>query len=949
MSKGSIVLKGVRTHNLKNVDITIPHNELVVITGVSGSGKSSLAFDTLYAEGQRRYVESLSSYARQFLERMEKPDIEFISGILPAIAIEAKNPVSNARSTVGTQTEINDYLRVFFSRIGKTFCSKCKRQVQIEEPDVVAQKLIKQNSNHWSLILFDVQVTEDFRKYTDDFLQELSKEGFLRVLVNNEIKSLDKQIFDDENIDKISIVVDRIQLSKEKQARLIESLELGYRYGKNKISVKVSPEPSEKFPTDQKSFSDWKTHLFSRNFHCADCQMEYTKPTPHMFSFNSPLGACDKCQGFGRIIDIDWNLVVPDESKSLGDGAIEPWTKPSASWEFGQLKKYCSKKKIPWDKPFKELSKAIRDRILYKDDFDENFSSVQGFFKYLEKKTYKMHIRIFLSKYRGYFLCPDCKGCRLKPNALSVKITDKNIHDLCDLTLGGLKDFLEKLKLTQTEMELTEPILEELKKRSKFLNDVGLKYLTLNRLSRTLSGGESQRINLATSLGSSLVDTLYVLDEPSIGLHERDNQLLINLLKELRELGNTVVVVEHDSSMIEMADQVIDIGPFAGARGGEVIFNGDIKQLLKSKNSLTAKYLRGEEKIERTNQITNGSVKSAKKDETANKIVIHGAKEHNLKGVTVEFPLHQFCVVTGVSGSGKSTLLYDVLYNNYLRYRGRPVSDIGQCDRIEGFDDVSDIILIDQSPIGRTPRSNPITYLKAFDHIRQLFSKTTDAQRRALGPGAFSFNVTGGRCEACQGDGKIKVEMHFMADVFIECEKCKGTRYQPHILEIRYRGKNIHQVLSMTVEEALDFFRDHEKLISKLKILQNVGLGYLCLGQSANTLSAGEAQRLKLALEMSDFNKTNMLYVFDEPTTGLHYHDIKYLIKAFDELITGENSLLIIEHNLEVIRCADHVTDLGPDGGDGGGELLYSGSLKGLLKEPRSYTGQCLKKKFKLK
>ncbi len=954
MSENAIVLKGVRTHNLKNIDVTIPHNQLLVITGVSGSGKSSLAFDTLYAEGQRRYVESLSAYARQFLERMEKPDLDLVTGILPAIAIEAKNPISNARSTVGTQTEINDYLRILFARIGKTYCSSCGRIVEIDEPEKCAAKLLSESEGHAGIVLFPLKTGDGSGKYAKEFLGELTKQGFLRALVKGSLKPLTAAVFEEAENNSVQIVVDRIQLEKSKKPRLIESLELGYRYGKGFLTVLLSPEKTAALPQENTSLKNWKETAFSNSFHCAYCKLSYPAPTPHMFSFNSPLGACPECQGFGRTIDIDWNLVVPDRGKSLADGAIEPWTKPSTTWEFGQLKKYAQKKHISWNQPFRDLPDEQQNLILYgagKDPGDDYFS-VKEFFAYLEKKTYKMHVRIFLSKYRGYFLCPSCGGSRLKPEALRVRVSGKNVYELSQLTLEQLQHFINGLKLTAHENEIMGPVLLELKKRIRFLNDVGLSYLTLSRLSRTLSGGEAQRINLATSLGSSLVDTLYVLDEPSIGLHERDNQLLINLLKELRSLGNTVVVVEHDESMIRMADHVIDLGPFAGAMGGKIIAQGNPAQLLKSKESLTAKYLRGEEKIQRDSTINlrkkfdghSAVLGQASRDDKDEKktISVFGAAEHNLKKINVSFPLGQFCAVTGVSGSGKSTLLYDVLYNNYLRYKGRPVSDVGVCERIEGFDLITDLVLIDQSPIGRTPRSNPVTYLKAFDDIRQIFSQTPDAKRRHLGAGAFSFNVPGGRCETCEGDGKIRVEMHFMADVFIECEKCGGTRYQQHILDVRFKGRNIHQVLNLTVEEAIEFFHDYKKLVEKLLVLKKVGLGYLRLGQSATTLSAGEAQRLKLALELVDTSRSNLLYVFDEPTIGLHYHDIKFLIKAFDELVARENSLIVIEHNLDVIRCADFIVDLGPEGGDKGGEVLYCGPLKGIFDVKRSFTGKYL-------
>ncbi|MBI4398642.1 MAG: excinuclease ABC subunit UvrA [Candidatus Omnitrophica bacterium] len=947
MSQEAIVLRGVRTHNLKNINLSIPHHQILVITGVSGSGKSSLAFDTLYAEGQRRYVESLSAYARQFLERMEKPDLDFVEGILPAIAIEAKNPVSNARSTVGTQTEINDYLRILFARVGKTHCSSCQRIVEIDTPDRVSAQLISQFEGHNAVITFPLAMQGESRKYAQEFIEELNKQGFLRSLVAGALQPLSISMFDVAQ-ESVSIVADRLPLDKNKKARLVESVESAYRYGKGLLTVYVSPEPVSLLPADSVPLTNWKEMVFSNSFHCAYCKISYPTPTPHMFSFNSPLGACPECQGFGRVIDIDWNLVLPSPDRSLADGAIAPWTKPSAAWEFAQLKKFCQKKEIPWTKPFRELSQTARDLLLYgkgKEPGDEYFS-VRDFFDYLEKKTYKMHIRIFLSKYRGYFLCTACQGSRLKSEALRVTIERKNIYDLSQYTLEELNGFIQKLRLSKHEMDVIGSVLVELKKRISFLNDVGLSYLTLNRLSRTLSGGEAQRINLATSLGSGLTDTLYVLDEPSIGLHERDNQLLIGLLGKLRELGNTVVVVEHDESMIRMADRIIDLGPLAGALGGNLVFEGRLPELLKNKDSLTAKYLRGDEKIKRETIPTDKKKFTVNGKETSKTIEIFGARANNLKNIRVSFPLGRFCVVTGVSGSGKSTLLYDVLYKNYLRSRGRPVSDVGLCERIEGFEQIADMALVDQSPIGRTPRSNPVTYLKAFDDIRQIFSQTPDAKRRYLQAGAFSFNVPGGRCDTCEGDGKIRVEMHFMADVFIECEKCRGMRYQPHILEVKFKGRNIHQVLGMTVDEAMEFFHEYKKLISKLSVLQKVGLGYVRLGQAASTLSAGEAQRLKLALELVDLSRENVLYIFDEPTIGLHHHDIKHLVTAFDELVWRGSSLIVIEHNLDVIRASDWILDLGPEGGNRGGEVLYSGPVQGILEEPRSYTGQFLKIKW---
>jgi len=916
----AIHLKGVRTHNLKNFNLTLPHHSIIVFTGVSGSGKSSLAFDTLYAEGQRRYVESLSAYARQFLERMEKPDIDSVTGILPAIAIEAKNIVTNARSTVGTQTEINDYLRVFFARVGKTFCAQCGRMVEPDRPDKTAEDLIKNHTGEQALVLFEVALKGVSKKYSKEAREELEKQGFIRIFVNGKVMDLSGEKSPPE-ANLLQVVADRLEIEKDAKPRLADSIEAAYRYGKGHAAVYVHG----------------KMIKLSEGFHCAGCDIEYKHPTPNAFSFNSPLGACAECQGFGRVITIDRALVVPDEGKSLERGAIEPWTKPSSSWFFEQMRRYCRRRGIPLDKPFRELSDKHKKWIWEGDEGDPDFESVQDFFNYLEKKTYKMHVRVFLSKYRTYVLCPKCRGSRLKPEALLVKVEGKNIAEFMAMTVKDLRRFFHSLKLSPHEQEIAEPVLLELRNRLTFLDEVGLGYLTLDRLSRTLSGGEAQRINLATSLGASLVDTLYVLDEPSIGLHERDNELLIRILRKLRDLGNAVVVVEHDRQMIETADRVVDLGPYAGEKGGEIIFQGSFPELLEA-DTLTGRYLSGRQKVAAGNYQKILSF--------GKKIRILGASEHNLKNIDVQIPLGCFVVMTGVSGSGKSTFLYDILYNQYQRYRGRPVQDPGKVRSISGWDGIGDMVLVDQSPIGRTPRSNPITYIKAFDSIRKIFAGTERARRLDLGPGAFSFNVDGGRCEECEGNGQIKVEMHFLADIYVGCEKCQGKRYQKRILEIQYQGKNIHDVLRMTFDDAAQFFAGQAELVSRLAILQKIGLGYLRLGQSALTLSAGEAQRMKLALEMTETRSEKILYLFDEPTTGLHYHDIRFLLQAFRELLSRGHSIVVIEHNMEVIQQADYVIDLGPEGGDEGGSVIFAGPLKELLEKPpaSSHTAAYLKK-----
>ncbi len=915
-----IELRGVRTHNLKNFNIDIPYQSLTVVTGVSGSGKSSLAFDTLYAEGQRRFVESISAYARQFLERMEKPDLESIRGILPSIAIEAKNVITNARSTVGTQTELNDYLRLLFARVGRTFCSNCHKAVITDNAESVFKEWLGSHNAETIRVGFMIDLRKKAKHILKSILAEYERQGFLKVEIGGKEYDLSKDALP-KAIPDIFVIVDSLEVLPQNKKRIIESLETAFKFGKGNAEVSVRGTKSR----------------FSNRFSCANCNLDYQIPTPNLFSFNSPLGACLECQGFGRIITIDWNLIVPDAQKSILGGAIEPWTKPSASWEFKQLKEFCKRKKIPLDKPFSELSARERKIILEEGDEDSDYFSVKHFFEYLEKKKYKMHVRIFLSKYRGFELCPACRGARLKAESLLVKIHGKNMADTNQMSIEALRKYFQDFTLSDHENEIAAPILLEIRNRLRFLDEVGLGYLTLDRASRTLSGGEAQRINLATSLGSALVDTLYVLDEPSIGLHERDNELLIRLLHELRDLGNSVVVVEHDRSVIEAADHVIDLGPLGGEKGGQIMFSGTFSDLLKSEASLTGKYFRQELLLERSQVKQNGKQNAA--------IEIFGAAHHNLKNIDVKIPLHQLAVITGVSGSGKSTLVYDVLYANFLRFRGRSVSEVGQVKKIEGLSQVADIVLIDQSPIGRTPRSNPATYLKAFDDIRKIFARTPEAKRKNLEPGYFSFNVPGGRCEKCQGDGVLKVEMHFLADVYITCDNCNGSRYQPAVLQIRYRGKNIQDVLQMTVDEASLHFSEDKNIVSKLTILSRMGLGYLRLGQSATTLSGGEAQRMKLASEMTRINQENLFYLFDEPTTGLHYRDISFLLAAFDQLLEKGHSICVIEHNMEIIKCADYVIDLGPDGGDKGGEVIYTGPVGSeLINHPISFTGKYLKR-----
>ena len=912
----AILLQGVKTHNLKNFDLQLPHRKLYVVTGVSGSGKSSLAFDTLYAEGQRRYVESLSAYARQFLERMEKPDVESVSGIPPAIAIEAKNVITNARSTVGTQTEINDYLRLLFARIGETICPRCRTKVTKSQPVDVGMHLLEKFKGEDASIFFRVRLGKKGQRYLKEFLPELERQGFHEYWSRGKLVKGEELLAHKYDEDSLLVFADRVRLEPKNRTRLVESLELAYRYGQGAIEAHIGTQKL----------------LFAEGFRCFGCGQSFREPATNLFSFNSPLGACPECQGFGRVITLDWHLVVPDERKSLLDGAIEPWTKPSAVQEFHQLLKFCRRKKIPTEKPWQSLSAKQQKWVLAGIPGDSYFSVVD-FFQYLEKKTYKMHVRVFLSKYRTFVPCVTCRETRLKSDALQVFLRGRNIFELQQMSIDDLSAFAETLTLTAEELGRVEPVLLEIRNRIRFLKEVGLGYLSLARLSRTLSGGEVQRIHLATSLGSALVDTLYVLDEPSVGLHERDNALLIRLLKELRDLGNTVVVVEHDRTMMEAADILVDLGPGGGEQGGEILFQGPPEAIKKAKGSLTGDYLAGRREVTQRRPDTG---------KPAAQITIRGAAQHNLKNIDVDIPLGKFTVITGVSGSGKSTLLYEILYRHYCRFRGRPVQELGQVRAIEGFERIDEMVLVDQTPIGRSPRSNPVTYLKAFDEIRKVFAATESAKLLGYDAGSFSFNVDGGRCDACEGAGRIKVEMHFLADVFVTCEACRGTRYKEELRTVQYRGRNIDEVLNMTVEDALAFFSDQPRIVEKLSLLVRVGLAYLRLGQSATTLSGGEAQRLKLAVEMSERQAAHILYLFDEPTTGLHYHDIHFLLEAFEVLLERGHSLVVIEHNLEVIRAADYLIDLGPDGGEGGGKVVYQGPGAGILKVAASFTGQSL-------
>ena len=957
----ALVVRGARTHNLKNIDVTLPLGKLVIVTGVSGSGKSSLAFDTIYAEGQRRYVESLSAYARQFLERMEKPDVDRVDGIAPAIAIRQKNSVRNPRSTVGTTTEIHDYMRLLFARVGRTFCHNCGREIVRETAEVVARQLGNLSEGTRLLIGFDLPVVESAPLAAEataevDELSEvaadegetsagpslagdsshaaaaaaamtsaiasLRRKGFGRLLVDGRAVSFEEvEPASLAGRSALQVVVDRLQVGGDDlRKRLTDSIETAYLEGGGAAwAVEIQPGATD------------TVHVFSERFDCRACGITYEEPQPRLFSFNNPFGACPTCHGFGNIIELDMDLVVPDASKSISENAIEPWSKPHYRAQLVELKRAAKKGRVRLDVPWADLTEAERRFVV---EGGENYDGIRGFFRWLEKKKYKVHVRVFLSRYRGYLTCPDCGGARLRREARDVKVAGRTIDQVSALTVRTANQFFDTLGLSEKDAAIADKVLKEIRRRLSFLRNVGLDYLTLDRLSSTLSGGEAQRISLATSLGSALVGTLYVLDEPSIGLHARDNLRLVDILQQLRDQGNTVIVVEHDADMIRVADHVVDMGLGAGEQGGRVVFSGTLAELMVEPRSLTAKYLRGELAI---------PVPTAHRKGTGQKIRLVGATEHNLKDVDITIPLNMLTCVTGVSGSGKSTLVHDVLYAAVKRAKGGWDRKVGALRKLEGAELVTDVVLVDQQPIGRTPRSNPVTYLKAFDPIRELFAATKDARARGLSASHFSFNVPGGRCEACQGEGEVRVEMQFLADVFVPCDECDGKRFKPQVLEVRYRGRSIHQVLDLTVREALTFFSSSPKVLRRLQVLDEIGLGYLRLGQPATTLSGGEAQRIKIAAHLSSHSGERLLYVLDEPTTGLHFDDIAKLLVAFRKLIEAGHTLVVIEHNLDVIKTADYIIDLGPEGGEDGGQIVATGTPEQVALVEHSHTGQFLR------
>jgi excinuclease ABC subunit A len=1005
-----ITIRGARTHNLKGIDVDIPHNALTVVSGVSGSGKSSLAFDTVYAEGQRRYVESLSAYARQFLERIEKPDVDHMDGLAPAIAIKQKNQTRNPRSTVATATEIYDYLRLLYARCGTVTCLHCGGIVKHDTVDEIVTSLFALPEGTRTYALFPIVRTEvklepmqmpTVEEATDapkpskkatkksaksgkstvaaasfnltdalkDRLTELRRRGYNRLYQAGKIVefSTPESLLELDFTKPIFVLIDRLSITPESRARIVDAIETGYRES-GEVQFHTLPRSEDattKNPVistgggalaavveKSASLPPTPTNLrFSAAFECTTCHRAYREPEPRLFSFNNPYGACPRCQGFGNTIDFDPNLIIPDKSKSLADGAIAPWTTTKYRPHHGEMIRAAKTANIPTNVPWYDLT-DYQQRFI--EEGDNSFPGIRGFFAALERKKYKLHVRVFLSKYRGYALCPDCRGQRLRAEARAVLIAPQNgpAQNICEtsaLTITAAQTFFDNLQLSPAQLEVAGKILEEVRQRIHFLHQVGLDYLTLDRLSSTLSGGESQRIQLATSLGSRLVGALYVLDEPSIGLHTRDTAKLIRIMKDLRDLGNTILVVEHDPDVIRAADHLLDLGPGAGELGGHLLASGTVKEVTANPNSITGKYLSGRLTI---------PIPKYRREPGRERLKLTGARIHNLRGVDIDIPLGLLVCVTGVSGSGKSTLVHQVLYRALMQALGQTEgSDPAPLFReLTGTHHLNDVILVDQSPIGRTPRSNPVTYIKAFDDIRALFAAQPDAKRRGFGPGHFSFNVPGGRCDVCEGDGTVTVEMQFLADIELPCEECNGTRYKSQILDIKYKGKSIYDVLNMTVKEALVYFAGHPKIVDKLYVLDEVGLGYVRLGQSATTLSGGEAQRVKLASHLATARsittrstndtaakaRSRTLYILDEPTTGLHFDDVAKLLAAFRKLIEGGGSLLVIEHNLDVIKSADWVIDMGPEGGSGGGQIVATGTPEEIAANPHSHTGQWL-------
>ncbi len=978
-----ITLRGVRVHNLKNIDCDIPHGLLTVVTGVSGSGKSSLAFDTIYAEGQRRYVESLSAYARQFLERIEKPDADLIDGLAPAIAIKQKNTTRNPRSTVATATEIYDYLRLLYARCGTVHCIVCDGVVKRDSVDEIAEAVLALGEGTRLHALFPVVAKEaapvaepvspmlekrsrsqvalkkaaakkaaaqqannpgELPSAMRDRLMDLRGRGFNRLYQGGTIYefSQPESLLQIDFALPVFVLVDRIAVSAEARARIVDAAEIGYRET-GEILFEVVRRAGENLPGVPAVPERLR---FSLAFECKTCHRTYTEPEPRLFSFNNPFGACPRCQGFGNTIDFDLDLILPDKNKSIEQGLVDPWTRPQYTVYWTELKRAAKQHGIPTGVSWYELTADQQEWVL---NGGSGYTGVHPFFALMETKKYKLHVRVMLSKYRGYAKCPECRGQRLRAEARAVRVGGRNLCEAAGLTIAAAHAFFEAVQLTPMQAEIAGSILKEVQQRLRFLDAVGLDYLTLDRLASTLSGGEAQRIQLATSLGSQLVGALYVLDEPSIGLHSRDTEKLIRILRALRDLGNTILVVEHDPDVIAAADYLIDMGPGAGEFGGQVLAAGTVDEVARHPDSVTGRYLSGAMTIPVPSK-RRALPAPASKDW----LKLLGARANNVKGVDIEIPLGVLCCITGVSGSGKSTLVHEVLYRAVAHELGQTEGGdpTGLYREIKGADRLNDIVLVDQNPIGRTPRSNPVTYIKAFDAIRELFASQPEAERRRYAAGHFSFNVPGGRCDVCDGDGTVTVEMQFLADVELPCEECGGTRYKASVLEIRYKGKNIHEVLGLTVKEALRFLAGNPKIVDKLAVLDEVGLGYVRLGQSATTLSGGEAQRVKLAAHLatarvapqsrSKTGGSRVLYVLDEPTTGLHFEDVGKLLQAFRKLIDGGGSLLVIEHNLDVIKSADWVIDMGPEGGAKGGQVVAVGTPEQIAGSELSHTGQWL-------
>ena len=953
-----IIIKGAKEHNLKNISLEIPRDKLVVVTGLSGSGKSSLAFDTLYAEGQRRYVESLSSYARQFLGIMEKPDVERIDGLSPAISIDQKTTSKNPRSTVGTVTEIYDYIRLLYARIGVPYCPNCGKKIERQSIDQIIDKILTLPEGTRIQVLAPIARGRkgEYKKELENF----RKEGFVRARVDGEIYDLSDEIKIEKNKKhEIELIVDRLVIREDIRARLTESVEIALKSAENMVVISIVPKDN----IDLTKFGGIKREdgttevLFSQNYACPDCGFSFPELTPRMFSFNNPFGACPDCLGIGYLMKIDEDLIIPDKDKTLYDGvkAFGASTmkkgETMAKMYFEAIGRHYG---VDIKKPIKKLPREFLEKILYGTDepIDFEFQSAYGTRKFsspfegviptLERRhseTKSQGMRDFYEMYMSNLDCPTCKGSRLKKEILSIKIGDKNINELTNMPINKIQEYLRNLELSEKDKMISELILKEIDKRLQFLIDVGLEYLTLSRSSGTLSGGESQRIRLATQIGSGLTGVLYILDEPSIGLHQRDNDKLLATLKKLRDLGNTLIVVEHDEDTMYAADRIIDIGPGAGVHGGNIMAQGTAEEIKKVPESITGQYLSGRRKIE--------VPKTRRKALKSKCIEVKGAVEHNLKNIDVKFPLGVFTCVTGVSGSGKSTLVNEILYKSLAQKLNGANEKPGKCKQVKGIENIDKIINIDQSPIGRTPRSNPATYTGVFDEIRNIFAETNEAKLRGYGKGRFSFNVPGGRCESCQGDGVHKIEMHFLPDVYVPCEVCKGKRYNHETLEIKFKGKTISDVLDMTVEEALEFFDKVPKIKNKMQTLYDVGLGYIKLGQSSTTLSGGEAQRVKLATELSKRATGKTLYILDEPTTGLHIADVHKLVDIIQRLVDTGNTAIVIEHNLDLIKTCDHIIDLGPEGGERGGEIVVVGTPEQVCKNEKSYTGMFLKKYLK--